>query len=163
MELWLPINDYENYIISTLGNIMNNKTGLFLEPTINQISINNPYFKVNLTNHNGKKCFRIHRLVALTFINNPNPLKYTQIDHINQNKLDNTMDNLRWIDYLGNTINKNVRSHSSTQIKGIQKHRKKWLATLQINGIKYSKSFYLLDDAILYRKELEVMYHNHIV
>ena len=162
MELWLPINDYENYSISTLGNVKNNKTGLLLHPTIKQITKINPYFKVNLTNDNGKKCFRIHRIVAQTFIINLDPSKNNQVDHIDRNKLNNNMNNLRWVSCLGNNINKPVRSHSETQIKGIQKHRNKWIACLSINNNKYIKSFYSLDNAINYRKELEIMYHTHI-
>ena len=43
-----------------------------------------------------KKMYKVHRLVAETFIENPKPNEYNQIDHINQQRNDNRVSNLRW-------------------------------------------------------------------
>lgn len=43
------------------------------------------------------KSYRLHRLVAELFIENPNPEEYTVVDHINNKKDCNTVDNLRWV------------------------------------------------------------------
>ena len=53
------------------------------------------YYKVDLRNGYQKKKFRVHRLIALHFIPNPNNEK--EVDHINRNILDNRIENLRWV------------------------------------------------------------------
>jgi hypothetical protein len=46
---------------------------------------------------------KLHRLLAITFL--PNPEKYNSVDHINADKLDNSLSNLRWCSYSTNTKN----------------------------------------------------------
>ena len=43
-----------------------------------------------------KKTVSVHRLVAMAFVNNPNPDKYKEVNHIDENKLNNNADNLEW-------------------------------------------------------------------
>lgn len=57
------------------------------------------------TNCNGHQC-QVHRLVAITFIPNPNNLP--EVDHINNNRSDNNYLNLRWVTTSQNCFNKNV-------------------------------------------------------
>lgn len=55
------------------------------------------YYRVRLTDTNGKRrSFYIHTLIALTFI--PNPNNYNQINHKDENGLNNNVDNLEWCD-----------------------------------------------------------------
>lgn len=54
-------------------------------------------------NSTHRKTFKIHRLVALTFIKNPK--KYNIIDHIDRQRDNNTVTNLRWISYSDNSKN----------------------------------------------------------
>ena len=63
-------------------------------------SSNKGYLTVTV---DGKNC-RKHRLIALQFL--PNPNNYTQVDHINHNRRDNHLDNLRWISHSDNSRNK---------------------------------------------------------
>ena len=59
------------------------------------------YYRVNLNEPNGPKTRRVHKLIALTFI--PNPNDYPVINHINGNKHDNRVENLEWTTIQDNT------------------------------------------------------------
>ena len=92
-ELWKGIKDYENYYqVSNLGNIRNVTT--FPRSNRKIWKTGKGYCSVNLSNLNGTRKFTIHRLVAETFI--PNPNNYGYINHIDGNKDNNRMDNLEW-------------------------------------------------------------------
>ena len=65
MEEWRVITDFPNYYVSNLGNVKNIKTSKIMKQTIKS-----GYYHVCLTNETIKKIFKIHRLVALSFINN---------------------------------------------------------------------------------------------
>lgn len=157
MELWLPINENEKYSISTIGRVRNNKSGLILK---NKPHKRDGYFYVCLSNNGEILTRKIHRLVAIHFCLNPN--NYNIVDHKDRDRTNNNFDNLRWVDASINSINRVMKDHS-TMIKGVSQ-RKDGLyeASLKKNNIRYRYFFHNLDDAINYRKELEVMYHNHI-
>lgn len=83
------IRGYPNYSINELGDVFNNKTGLRLKQTIKK-----GYCSVYLYNENGRKCFLVHRLVATTFI--PNPYNLPEVNHKDENSLNNCVENLEW-------------------------------------------------------------------
>lgn len=90
-EKWKWITRYENkYQISSMGRVFH----------INNISLlkgspdKDGYICVSLWKNSKTKTFKIHRLVALAFISNPNSLP--QINHINEIKYDNRRSNLEW-------------------------------------------------------------------
>ena len=58
--------------------------------------------RTSIGSRNNKKSFLVHRLVAIAFILNPN--NYETVDHINKNKDDNRVDNLRWMSREENSI-----------------------------------------------------------
>jgi len=66
----------------------------------------------------------VHRLMGETFLSNPHNLR--NIDHIDRNKLNNNLDNLRWFSQNDNMTNRG-------QIKGIALHNGKWLAKMGID------------------------------
>ena len=90
MEKYIIINEFDNYAISNLGNIKNIKTGRVLTPYVNP----GGYYTYTFSQNGIKKTFRVHRLVALYFIDNPNNLPY--VNHIDGNKKNNKVENLEW-------------------------------------------------------------------
>lgn len=111
-EIWKDIEGYENlYQISSMGRIRSfdrwvkrsNNTlqltkGKILKPYLGK------YERVSLVDIDGHKhTYNIHRLVAKAFI--PNPDNKPCIDHINTDRTDNRVDNLRWVTYKENNNN----------------------------------------------------------
>lgn len=90
MEKYIIINEFNNYAISNLGNIKNIKKGNILTPYLNA----NGYLTYTFCQDGIKKTFRIHRLVALYFIDNPNNLPY--VNHKDGDKTNNKVENLEW-------------------------------------------------------------------
>lgn len=93
------IKNYENYEVNENGDVRNIKTDRIMKPYLSQ-----GYYRISLIkSKNVKKSEAIHRLVAIAFI--PNVENKPIIDHINQNKTDNNISNLRWSTYKENANN----------------------------------------------------------
>ena len=88
IEEWRDIKDYENYEVSSFGNVRNKKTGRILR------SCNKGgYEAVGLSKTKISMC-QVHRLVCQGFI--PNPENKPQVNHKDKNKLNNHVSNLEW-------------------------------------------------------------------
>ena len=86
-----PIEGYEDYIAYENGSIYSLKSNKFLKPVIHK----NGYASVTLW-HKGKgKQVLIHKIIALSFL--PNPNNFPEVDHIDCNPLNNDLSNLKWI------------------------------------------------------------------
>lgn len=109
---------------------------------------------------NGKsKIVRMHRFVY-EMTNGEIPKGMT-VDHINCNKLDNRIDNLRLCTQAENSRNKVAQSNSATGYSGITWHKrdKKYQAQIKLNGKwYYIGGFKALDEAIMARKATEKKY-----
>ena len=86
----MKIEGYQNYEVTTTGDIINIKTGRVLKPAKD----GGGYLFVNLCKDGKPKMFLIHRLVAQAFI--PNPQNLPQVNHKDENKTNNTVENLEW-------------------------------------------------------------------
>lgn len=103
-ETWKTIKGYPNYEISNLGNVKslsritrNAKCSGYKrkERLLKQFSNKKGYLMVKLYSEKNKsKSITVHRLVAQTFIPNPNNLP--QVNHKDENKMNNSVDNLEW-------------------------------------------------------------------
>lgn len=79
------VDGLQYYRITKSGKLYDNVTNKLVEPRIL-----NGYYVKDIK----KKCYTIHRLMALTFLDNPENKPY--VDHIDSNKLNNNLKNLRW-------------------------------------------------------------------
>lgn len=92
-EIWKYIEGTnKRYMISDLGNV---KTLCFKEPRLLTITTQASGYKYVMLQINKKNVnFRLHRLVAMAFV--PNPNNYKEINHIDGNKANNCANNLQW-------------------------------------------------------------------
>lgn len=92
LEHWKPTSVFpDRYYVSDKGEIYSVASNKLLSPGYNQKG-----YKICALNCNGKtKYLKVHRLVAQAFI--PNPENKPEVDHINGNRTDNRVENLRWV------------------------------------------------------------------
>jgi len=94
-EKWIPISGFNGeYEISDFGRVKSNKYNRSKILKLNKH--NKGYVKVNLTFNKKVYSKYVHRLVAEAFIKNHH--NYKQINHKDENKLNNQCDNLEWCD-----------------------------------------------------------------
>lgn len=89
-ETWKQFRN-TTYSVSSLGNVYNSYTGKMLKPFPN----NNGYLVVDLFHNTVRERVAVHRMVAITFIENPERKEF--VNHIDGNKQNNRVDNLEWV------------------------------------------------------------------
>ena len=142
-EIWKTINGFNYYKISNLGQVKNIRTNKILKLSINK----GGYLGLGLKNNNNKtQQKRIHRILGESLIENPFNLPL--IDHIDNDRLNNNLSNLRWVDYTENCMNTRKRiSNTSSQYKGVYKTKSnKWCASIRLNYKKIHIGTFATED-----------------
>lgn len=88
MEIWTKIEGFTRYYISSMGRIWNG------ERIMVQSTDKERYLLITLKNKKYKKTFRVHRLVGIYFI--PNPDNKPEINHLDYNVQNNECYNIQW-------------------------------------------------------------------
>lgn len=110
-EIWCPIKGYEGlYEVSDQG--MVKSIGYDKERILKTVRMTNGYLKVNLCKNGETKTFKVHRLVAKTFI--PNPQNLPEVNHKDEDKENNSVQNLEWCDQKYN-INYGTRTQRQAE------------------------------------------------
>jgi hypothetical protein len=146
-EEWLPVKNYENlYWISSLGRVKNARK--IMKP----YKINSGYLCIDFNRNLSRQKFLMHRLVAQAFL--PNDDLLPEVNHINENKEDNSVTNLQWctssankqhsiasgtydaIFTTNNTLGKKHLPNTSSSYHNVtyDKRRGKWAGTIRHNG-----------------------------
>lgn len=144
------IKGYERlYAIEEDGRVWSYLSNKYLK----HIDSSRGYYIVTLVKDKVKKYYKIHRLIAETYI--PNPDNKPFIDHINRDRKDNRIDNLRWATQSENNQNKTVHKTNklNEQYISYDTTLKYYLFSITRNGIKHYKRFKTIDDAISYKNE----------
>lgn len=95
-ELFLPIKYSNAYLVSNFGRIFSLKSNKLLKQT----DRGNGYLCVSLMINRKKKTFDVHRLVAEAWL--PNPDNLSDVNHKNEDKTDNRLENLEWLSCIDN-------------------------------------------------------------
>ena len=94
MEIFKDIKSNPDYQISNLGRVWSKKSNRYMK----LLRDTDGYLRVRLYMGNGKgRTEKVHRLVAIAFIDNPNGLP--EVNHINHQRDDNRVDNLEWVSH----------------------------------------------------------------
>jgi hypothetical protein len=130
-ETWKTITDYPNYNISNYGNVKNIITNKPL-----RASEKGGYKCISLKQNGNHKSFKIHRLVALAFIDNPE--NKSDVNHKDKNKVNNMVFNLEWMTRKENNIHRcqdiKIKSNKNKQINRIDRNTNEVLE--QYNSIE---------------------------
>ena len=121
--IWKDIKGYEGiYEISNHGVIKNKKTNKVKKQYIDCVG----YYVVSLCKNNISKPKRVHCIIAETFI--PNPLNLPCINHKDENKLNNNIENLEW-------CTKGYNNRYGSRVQRITQKRKKKILQIDSNGV----------------------------
>ena len=97
-EIWKPVLNYEGlYSVSNLGRIYSERRNVILKPEISDCG----YLRIRFKKNGSQRRFRVHRVVAFAFLENPEDKPY--VNHKNHNKIDNRLCNLEWVTPSENT------------------------------------------------------------
>ena len=98
LEVYAPIDGFPDYLVTSYGRVFSLKHGKLKE--LKQAKNKQGYLVVCLCKNNKKINKRVHRLVAQSFI--PNPNNKQQVNHIDENKENNNVSNLEWMTHKEN-------------------------------------------------------------
>ena len=156
IECWKKIEDYENYSVSSFGRVRNDMTKLILKPGTDYAG----YYIVNLYQNRKAKTFKIHRLVAIYFI--PNPMNKKCVDHIDHDRKNNRINNLRFATVQENNRNASKKKSNTSNYIGVCycKQNKKYIAQYHLNGkLKYIGYYQTaLEASKAYQAKIKVHY-----
>ena len=146
--------EYDDYVIFKTGKVFSLITNRFIKGGM----LGDGYLQLSLHKNGKIKRILTNRLMGLLFI--PNPENKPTVDHINHNKLDNRIINLRWATRKEQSHNRMKSKNNTSGIKGVRydKHRKYWKACIYINGINIQRYYKSKEEAVLMRREMEIKY-----
>ena len=146
-SIWKPIESYEKYYISTSGQIWSSCSKNLIKQQLvsGYMSVNIGYPK-QLFKH-------VHRLVAKAFCNNP--FNKLIVNHIDENKMNNSFNNLEWV----TTLENNIHSIKPNKKNTIQPNSK-----CPDNGVKleWLENYIITSDGKVYSEKTNKYLTNHL-
>jgi hypothetical protein len=157
------IIDYPDYELHYDGNEVkiwsNRKIGKYLTP-LNM----DGYYKVKLYNQNGFKVIPIAKILYCC-LNNLSLDEIISIDHIDRNRKNDNVSNLRLASQSEQCINKNKQNNCSSNYKGVnwRKDRKKWQAYITCNKKTKHLGYYETEEAaaIAYNNQAKILHGDY--
>jgi hypothetical protein len=142
-DYWYEIPRYPKYKISKFGEIISLKTNKILSASPNS----DGYPQVRLFNEFGKCQYKVHKLMAFVFLNHKSTYqnKGIVVDHIDNNRKNNNLYNLRLVTPRENRIkSSHINNNKTSKYIGVcyDKNRDKWFSSIKINGKQYNLGRY---------------------
>ena len=145
----IPIKDYEGLysLDKNTNQIYNTKYNRYLKPHLSK-----GYYYIGLSKNSKYTAFLLHRLIYQIYYPDID-ISNLEIDHIDNNKTNNNIENLRHCNASENRCNIKVQKNNlSTGIKNIYKTTLNNYRVIVIkNKIRYTKTFKTVEEAILWR------------
>jgi hypothetical protein len=145
---FVDIPNYDNYAINRQGIVINKKTGRELKPCLDTWG----YKCICLCENSIKKTHKIHTILGELFIDGRTDEKNT-IDHIDRNKLNNNLENLRWATKSQQAVNRCFGNNKLNE-RNISESRGRFWVVIKRGNFKYQKVFTNLDEAKKNRDEI---------
>ena len=142
------VKDYDNYVIRNDGVVINIKTKRELKSGYDS----HGYLRICLTNEGKEKMFKIHRLLGKAFIDGEDETHIT-IDHIDRNKLNNDLSNLRWATKGEQQINRILPNKSGELNISLTKYNTYQVQIVRNHKVIYIKNFKTMEEAIIARDD----------
>lgn len=154
-EIWIHIKGSNGlYQISQFGNIKSFKQDKQNGNLIKGYH-KHGYIRFRLIINCIKKEYLLHRILAEHFIENNN--NQPIVDHIDRNKQNNRLDNLRWVSHSTNVLNRDIQINNRSGVAGIwydnDGRKQPWRCSSYVNGKRLVISFQTREDAIKYKQE----------
>ena len=153
-EIWKDIKDYEGiYKISNYGNVFSLKRDKILKP-----GISNKYYHVSLSKNGEVKPKKIHRIVTEHFSDDWD--EKLQVDHIDGDRLNNNISNLRMATSSQNNSNRKIQKNNTSGYRGVFIcENKKYQARIKKEGKIITKCFDKPTDAARFYNENALLLH----
>lgn len=152
-EIWKDIEGYEGlYQVSDLGNVRSLKFSGGNKVKLLKQNTNRGYKQVTLRKNGKMKTCKVHRLVAMAFISNPN--NYKEVNHKDENPSNNDVSNLEWCtsEYNKNYGTRNERASESKRGKHHSEETKKKISE-SLKGKYKGKDSPHAKPILMYNKE----------
>jgi len=145
----MEINGFPKYLIYENGDVYSKKTNIILKQSLDK----GGYYKLELCKDGKPKTFKVHRLIALHYISNPE--NKPCIDHIDRNRQNNDISNLRWATHTENMNNKGIPSTNTSGHKNISYYKQQnvWRFSKARYKTKYFKT---IEEAIDYKLTITI-------
>ena len=157
--MFIDVKGFEKYFqINHKGEVLSKRTNRILKQGISKTGY--PIISTKIGGRNGKAyCLKIHRLMALTFLANPNNLP--EVNHIDGNKLNNNLSNLEWISKSNNI--KHAHANNLISTKG-ENHPSAKITVKDVNTMREDFKNFDGKKKDFYNKYAQLfnLYHGHI-
>lgn len=135
-EVWKDIEGFDNYQVSNLGRVINIKKRLVMKQRPTKAG----YLQVRLYKDGIPSYLFVHRLVCKHFLSTWDP--ELQVDHIDEDKTNNNVTNLRMVTQHENTKLRNKKLGP----RGVRQRRGKWEASIKFEGKRIHIGVYDSED-----------------